>query len=310
MGKIKVVYIAGIGRSGSTLLTKVLASVNEGFSLNELSFVWENGFDKNRLCSCGQPFRSCPFWTNVIKDIQLLGFENEHSLRHIGNAIPQNRNIPDVVLRPGKLNYKFPAFSSYKNVLKHLYASIYKNSGAGFLIDSSKIPSYGYAVQQTEDLDVYMIHLIRDPRAVAYSWKKEVSRTDGEENLTMEQYSILQTTIKWIWGNFITTLLKRTGKYFFIRYEDFCNQPELYTSKILDFIGVDKELNPVHGKTFTAGEEHSIWGNPIRMKTGKMEIKEDNEWKNKLGFSDRFWIVFLTWPFLFFYGYWGKWFKN
>lgn len=310
MSKIKVVYIAGIGRSGSTLLTKVLASVKGGFSLNELSFVWENGFDKNRFCSCGLPFRSCPFWKNVISDIQQSGFENEQSLRHIGNAVPQNRNIPSVIIKPGSIDKKFPFFSLYKNILGHLYTSIQKHSKADFLIDSSKIPSYGYAVQKTDELDVYMIHLIRDPRAVAYSWKKEVSRTDGEANLTMEQYSVFQSTIKWIWGNCITTLLKRNGKYLFIRYEDFCKQPELYTAQILSFINSSQSKNPIDEKSFVAGEEHSIWGNPIRMKTGRMEIKEDNEWRIKLSAFDKFWIGFLTWPFMIFYGYWFRLDKN
>jgi hypothetical protein len=311
MDKIKVIYIAGIGRSGSTVLTKVLGSIKGGFPLNELSFVWENGFDKNRLCSCSKPFQECEFWTQVIHDMEVKGYKKPEYLRHIGNHVPQNRDLPFVIGSNKRvLSKKFSSLDKHTTALQELYSSIFQHSKSSFLIDSSKLPSYGFILSLLNNINVYYIHLIRDPRAVAFSWKKEVQRKDTQEDITMEQYSIWQSTIKWIWGNYVTSLLRKKNKYLFIRYEDFCESPEETLNKILKFCSIETDKNPIQGRTFFAGEEHSIWGNPMRMQTGEIEIKKDSAWINKLALKDKILTTFLSLPFLIRYGYSVKWFKK
>ena len=60
-----VLFIAGWGRSGSTLLDRMLGQVPGVFSAGELRDIWERGVREDRLCGCGQPFRECAVWRKV-----------------------------------------------------------------------------------------------------------------------------------------------------------------------------------------------------------------------------------------------------
>jgi hypothetical protein len=63
---VKVLYIAGSGRSGSTILDNILGQVEGGFSVGELRYVWDRGIIQNRICGCGAPFRGCNLWKRVF----------------------------------------------------------------------------------------------------------------------------------------------------------------------------------------------------------------------------------------------------
>ncbi len=66
--KIKVIYIMGWGRSGSTILSSILGQMDGFLQVGEIRTIWSDGFDQNRICGCGKPFLECDFWTRVFKD--------------------------------------------------------------------------------------------------------------------------------------------------------------------------------------------------------------------------------------------------
>ena len=61
-----VLYIAGPGRSGSTLLDLVLGQVDGVVSIGELRNLWYAGFHGAWPCGCGKPVTECPFWSAVL----------------------------------------------------------------------------------------------------------------------------------------------------------------------------------------------------------------------------------------------------
>src|ERR1700754_3896573 len=62
-----VLFIAGAGRSGRTLLDRVIGA-QEGFlSLGEVQFIWQRSFAEDQLCGCGRPFHRCAFWAGVCE---------------------------------------------------------------------------------------------------------------------------------------------------------------------------------------------------------------------------------------------------
>lgn len=71
---IRVLYIAGFGRSGSTVLGTILGQVDGCFFGGELRFIWDRSFCKNGLCECGEHFTACDFWQDVVND-GLGGFD-------------------------------------------------------------------------------------------------------------------------------------------------------------------------------------------------------------------------------------------
>ena len=62
----KVLYLAGAGRSGSTLLGRLFAEPPQAVHVGELVYLWRRGFAENHLCGCGVPFLECPFWSEVF----------------------------------------------------------------------------------------------------------------------------------------------------------------------------------------------------------------------------------------------------
>src|SRR4051794_15439538 len=71
---IKVLYIGGYGRSGSTLLVQLLGQIEGFHSVGEMWNIWQQCFTENQLCGCGKPFHECPFWSAVVEEA-FGGFE-------------------------------------------------------------------------------------------------------------------------------------------------------------------------------------------------------------------------------------------
>ena len=63
-----VLYIAGMLRSGSTLLAASLASAPGAVTIGESSMLW-NAIEKGKLCTCGQQVTDCPFWHPILSGL-------------------------------------------------------------------------------------------------------------------------------------------------------------------------------------------------------------------------------------------------
>ena len=62
---VRVIYIMGAGRSGSTLLDTVLANHPDVVGVGELVNLHSAGWTSNEICACGQLGTECSFWTRV-----------------------------------------------------------------------------------------------------------------------------------------------------------------------------------------------------------------------------------------------------
>ncbi len=66
---MKVIYITGWLRSGSTILGNVLNELPGVLHAGELHYLWKNGMldsGTNSLCGCGEQIRQCALWSSVI----------------------------------------------------------------------------------------------------------------------------------------------------------------------------------------------------------------------------------------------------
>ena len=61
----RVLYVGGWGRSGSTLLDRMLGQVPKVISVGEVREIFQRGCVENRLCGCGVHFLDCSFWSAV-----------------------------------------------------------------------------------------------------------------------------------------------------------------------------------------------------------------------------------------------------
>src|SRR5688500_16707278 len=97
---VTVAYIGGSGRSGSTLLVRLLGSLDGVISVGELAYVWNYGLINNNLCGCGQPFRECDFWRAVF-DEAFGGFDgiDAHRMQTLQRKTHRWRDAPFLASR-------------------------------------------------------------------------------------------------------------------------------------------------------------------------------------------------------------------
>ncbi len=303
---VKVLFIGGFGRSGSTLLDNVLGQV-EGFcSCGEISYIWDRSIQEDRLCSCRNPFSQCAFWKPVVAaalpGLESLDLEQMVTVRE--SLTP--RRAAWASWR-GLEARDLPGVREYLEHVVELLRSIRAATGSRVIVDSSKAPGHGFLLQSSSDVEAYVLHLVRDSRAVAHSWqKKKVYDPTGEEPMLMSRHSPAHSSKLWNTWNLSTEMVWRRSqeRYLRMRYEDFVAAPGRALRRILAFVGEATETLPLSdGNTFEMGPIHALAGNPSRFKAGPVVIRRDDRWKSEQPRSHRATVSVLTWPLLLRYGY-------
>src|SRR3954451_18343438 len=64
--RIKVLFVTGAARSGTTLVDLLLSQVPGITAVGELRYLWQRGLLERRLCGCGSPVPECVFWQAVL----------------------------------------------------------------------------------------------------------------------------------------------------------------------------------------------------------------------------------------------------
>jgi len=92
--------------------------------------------------------------------------------------------------------------------------------------------------------------------------------------------------------------------YISVKYEILARDPINILNKIADLVGFEvpwRENDEIY-----ISKNHTVWGNPSRMRTGKVEIRLDDAWRRNMPLKDRLLVTALSWPWLLKYGYLGK----
>ena len=303
--RVKVLYVVGLGRSGSTILSNSLGQIGGYFSAGELNFIWRHNVLENRLCGCGRPFRECPVWTRVMDEAfgGMDGVDPREMMRLQASGT-RTRHIPLMLTKRGEHILKKRLEKLLINY-RRLYETLGSVTDSRVIVDSSKEPAHGYAMSLVPDVDFYVLHLIRDPRAAAYSWLKKKPQPDSEEIEHMVRFSPAKSSALWdSWNASAEALWRRTpDKYLRVRYEDFVADPRESLRRILDQVGVTAELPLAGEREVRLGVSHTVSGNPNRFETGAVELRPDHEWKDKMETRDKALVTALTLPLLFHYGY-------
>jgi hypothetical protein len=308
-GPTKVVYIGGWGRSGSTLVDRVLGQIPGVVSVGELREVWRHGLVENRPCGCGEPFSDCPFWT-AVGERAFGGWEalDRDEVLRMRYSLDRPWSTP-LLAAPARLGLLRRSVERYAGILERLYPAILQVSGARAVVDSSKLPSHAMILRRVPGLDLSLVHLVRDSRGVAYSWKKDVANrvTTGDPTY-MEKYDALSASLRYDLYNGMTRWVGRLGvPYLLVRYEDFVASPRSALERILAHTGLPAgDLSFVGDREIALGPNHTVDGNPMRFSVGSVGLRLDDEWVRKLSRRDRFWVTTLTSPMLRGYGYTGK----
>jgi Sulfotransferase domain len=304
-GPVKVLYFAGSGRSGTTVVNNLLGQVSGAFAAGEIRYLWQRGVVEDRLCACGQPFSRCQFWGPVMADAI---DESSPAAADIAAGLLSRLRIlrlPGLLWRratgrPGVAPHP------HDSAIERLYRAIAHHSGGAVVLDSSKLPPYGVLLSQLPGIELYLLHVVRDPRAAAFSWQRTKPLLDFGDDQVMPQQTLWKSSLLWLLWNSVTILLwgPRSNRYIRVRYEDFASAPEQTLAEVVRMIGLDPTALPFVGPHQARVQPtHSVAGNPARLSSGTVRVKPDTEWMHRMGSRDHWVVTALTAPCLLSLGY-------
>lgn len=268
-GRYPMIYVAGSGHSGSTLLEMFVSGAQCNVGLGEIFQLVDrrNPIIKNldgHLCSCGSGVADCVFWRPVIARLAKIprGDENER-YRALGEAVAAHFS-PDTVM-----------------------------------VDSSKTLDGLERAIASDAFDIKVLHLVRDVRSWLVSMQKSYRRNgvaSWVENC--KRAGLAKGTAKyllrhpladaWQWQRLnsrVEEVVTRNGLPLLpVSYERLCFNTENVKQEIEAFIDA-----PIadYGTPGVRTNNHSIFGNRMRFKPEKLQtIQYDNGW-----FHDTTWLL-------------------
>lgn len=230
---IKVIYILGAGHSGSTLLDLMLGSHSSIESLGEIknfSAYMGSGSrlsDDQKRCTCGVHVRECLYWQRMLQALEKTMGTSRISLEE-----------------------KDPAhFGAYNAAV---FQAALDMTGKHIICESSKNYSRLKRLLKSRRFDMLVVHLVRDSRAVAYSYVKR-----GQ--------SPLKVAYNWQMVNLFERvrlgIVGDRAKYILVRYEDLVEASQAVLSQILERVGLSFEQGQLR---YWEMPQHNLGGNSMR----------------------------------------------
>jgi Sulfotransferase family len=310
----RVVYLGGLGRSGTTLLERLFGELPGVCSVGEVVHLWQRGVAEAERCGCGEPVPDCAFWRKVGESA--FGGWAGADVRRIAELrrrVDRIRCIPQLAAPALRSSFR-GLLREYTDYYRRIYAAIGNVSGCPVVVDSSKHASLAFCLRWRAELDLRVIHVVRDSRAVAFSWTRQVSRPESVADPYMLTYP--PATAAWLWNgeNGALELLAKEGvPTLRVRYEDLVTAPPATLVRLADFAGIAAsgtalEFMGRDADTHWAelGPSHTASGNPMRFATGKITIRADDRWRTALPVTQCRTVTAVTLPLLVRYGYAGR----
>ncbi|MBL7493553.1 sulfotransferase [Frankia sp. AgB1.9] len=294
-----IIYIEGFGRSGTTLLDAMLGQV-EGFcSLGETAYLWDRGLTPGERCGCGAPAARCPLWSEVLDAVQTgahsmlpeqMTYWRDHAFR-----------LRETAAAPRVFDVRVMARAErYLTALSHVYRTVAAMTGADVLVDSSKSARHGHMLHLLPRVTVHTVHLVRDPRAVAFSWQRD----RADEGLPARPVG--RNAKAWTFEEAVAEMLRaqRRGTRSVVRYEDLIAAPVPVLRKILREAGIDgAKLDFVGDSSVRLEPNHIVCGNPSRFRTGLVTLSLDAEWETAMDRRQVAAVTAVCLPWIVRYGY-------
>jgi hypothetical protein len=302
---VPVLYVTGWCRSGSTLLGNLLGEVAGVVHVGELHYLWRNGVlgtGTNTQCGCGDPVAGCVLWRDVLARVAggTPGTVAAEVLRR-QRALLRTRHTTARLAEATGRRPPAPGVTATVDRMVDVYRAIRDNTAARLVIDSGKFPAEAAALVGRSDIDLRVLHLVRDPRAAAHSWRRPKAY--------IPSMGVPRSTAYWTAFNAASDRIGRVlpnGGYRRLRYEDFTARPHESVAALLAWCGLAAEPPVGRDGTATLGVNHTVTGNPDRLNRGPVRVRADDAWRSALPTRHLAMATLLAAPLLRRYGY-GLW---
>ena len=303
--KINLIYIASIGRSGSTLLESMLGAHSKIQTMGELH-IWPHEIEGGgvRPCSCGEYVESCVFWSEMRKRVDPLAqvgpgvsfFREKHNA---GRTLRLNRlnsfnkdHTPD-----SKEQREIEAYGRNNHEIFHHFLKLMKEQtgeSPGWIVDASKDPYRLLWLIRSGLFNIKVIHMVKNPNAFIYSVTKHLINDSDGFNLHKRLYFTARQSVAWIIQNALFSRVAanflNSDNYLLLTYEDFASAPFKAFEQVCNVVGCEYEQKAV--EMFRQGSVHTIAGNPMRYENRGIVL--DEKWKSRLPRSSKTLASVLT----------------
>ena len=265
--------------SGGTLFSIILNSSSD-IVCNGEAFPWQDGSTDND-CSCGENISNCQFYSysasemrkddgrfdldvfTVLPEISRMKFIN----RYFNSFFPSS-DIKEFVLK------LFPSWNNKLNSFIDSHIKFFEKAlmfeKKSIYIDGTKNVRRAELFARADNVNLKIIHLIRDGRGFCNSWVKNrgVSKEEGLQVAARD------------WNNYILQVDEFSKRYpdvpvLTVKYEDLCMYLDRQKSKIYKFLGLTGIWGIIGGNSF------HILGNRMR-RSFSGEIQQDLSWQAEL----------------------------
>jgi len=294
-----VVFVAGAARSGSSLLGEILGAQRGVLNGGELSLFWRNAARGNS-CACGSPLRSCDLWGSALDrvgrelDLQAGSYVDLAQTRSALAHTTHPQRLSQMRRQPSAWS---TAEARLITATSLLYEVALELSDAEVLVDTSKTLPALLFHELTPQRQVTVIHLVRDPRAVAASTIRSIDSSRGNAD-SLPPGGGLSTAIgRWVWANATASIgARRASTRVRIHYEDLVQAPAELTRDVCDRAGIHFDPATVTGdRLLREGQSHAAVGNPRRGE-GAVRLVLDDRWRSELSPARALFVRAITWP--------------
>ena len=198
-------------------------------------------------------------------------------------------------------------FAAYLGYIEPLYRAISTASGGRRVVDSSKVLSQFGALAALADVDLSLVHLVRDSRGVAHSWTRRILRPEiTSDRQYMATFNPTWMALQWDLTNVAFDVaqiaLYRDRPSVMLRYEAFAADPVQSSKTALAFVSGTQSDKGISSSPPSAevrvGVQHTVAGNPTRFSGPVVTINPDVRWRAEMPGRSRALVTAVTWPVL------------
>jgi len=307
--ELQVLYVGGYGRSGSTLLERLLGASDAVEALGELYKIPRQFSDERTHCGCRKPVHNCSLWGDVLDRLDLI--EKKLSPGYVPYT-DERSDEPDE-------SWPWPDRKQYRSFHERLFGSIRETieDSVRYITDISKTTLDAslrpVLLDQCRNVSVRMIHLTRDSRACLWSkYKRDRRKQKQSADKRRSWFSrlrsnpILRTNVHWLFANLAAQSfrLRSPSDYIRVSYEELTNQPLSLLDRLERFL--DEDLS--RSKQLVRNDKpipnaHQIDGNRLRLQDGIRLHPDKQSWKQNLTTTQKALHELLGGFLIHFYGY-------
>lgn len=310
-----ILRVVGDDRSGTTLIGTIIGQLPSAYFVGELTQIWRALASPNWRCSCGSIFRECEFWHQVLVR---SGVENDFDIDLLRRITEQHLRIRPSTFHTLGRRALNPPLSTYAEALDAVSDAIADVSGCSVIIDSTKSAPELLLALRALRREIHVLHVIRDPRAVAYSRLCRRPASGAPRSQWRWSEGPIVCSARWIIRNTLLEIIAATLAAYStrIRYEDFLARPVAMIAQIVNALRLpvgDAQIDvlPSIFQSLAGPEpgmfvrtQHAIAGNSRMLsQNGHIALRTDNEWMHSTARRHKYTIAAVSLPLMFRYHY-------